>query len=72
MKHKIPQISFVHVCFFASCVVLFVLPYNLKNKTRGASHYGLAIYIKTYLKAKEELWKLKYFTMQKYTLQKIL
>jgi hypothetical protein len=26
---------------------------------------GLAIYIKNYLKAKEELWKLKYFTMQK-------
>jgi hypothetical protein len=25
-----------------------------------------------YLKAKEELWKLKYFTMQKYDLQKIL
>jgi hypothetical protein len=29
--------------------------YNFKNKTRGASHCGLAIYIKTYLKAKEEL-----------------
>jgi hypothetical protein len=30
------------------------------------SYCGLAIYIKTYLKAKEEeLWKLKYFTMQK-------
>jgi hypothetical protein len=25
---------------------------------------------KKYLKAKEELWKLKYFTMQKYYLQK--
>jgi hypothetical protein len=25
---------------------------------------------KKYLKAKEELWKLKYFTMQKYNLQK--
>ncbi len=36
---------------------------------------GLAIYIiKKYLKeAKEELWKIKYFTMQKYiNLQKIL
>jgi len=32
---------------------------------------GLAIYIKKYLKAKEDLlWKLKYFTMQKYNLQK--
>jgi hypothetical protein len=40
--------------------------------TRGVSHCGLAIYIKNYLKAKEELWKLKYFTMQKYNLQKIL
>jgi hypothetical protein len=26
----------------------------------------LAIYIKKYLNAKDELWKLKYFTMQKY------
>jgi hypothetical protein len=30
----------------------------------------LAIYIKKYFKAKEELWKLNYFTMQKYNLQK--
>jgi hypothetical protein len=30
------------------------------------------IYIKKYLKAKEEWQKLKYFTMQKYNLQKIL
>jgi hypothetical protein len=36
------------------------------------SHCGLAIYIKRYLKAKEELLKLTYFTMQKYNLQKIL
>jgi hypothetical protein len=36
-------------------------------KQGGVSHCALAIYIKTYLKAKEEeLWKLKYFTMQKY------
>jgi len=42
------------------------------KKTRGATHCGLAIYIKKYLKAKEELWKHKYFTMQKYNLQKIL
>jgi hypothetical protein len=31
------------------------------------SHYGLGICIKKHLKAKEELCKLKYFTMQKYT-----
>jgi hypothetical protein len=35
-------------------------------KTRGVLHCGLAMYIKNYLiKAKEEVWKLKYFTMQK-------
>ncbi len=39
-------------------------------KQGAMSHCGLAIYIKKYLKAKEELWKLKYFTMQKYNLQK--
>jgi len=38
--------------------------------TRGASHRGLVIHIKKYLKAKEELQKLKYFTMPKYNLQK--
>jgi hypothetical protein len=38
----------------------------------GMSRSGLAIYIEKYLKAKEEWWKFKYFTMQKYNLQKIL
>jgi hypothetical protein len=38
--------------------------------TRSVTHCGLAIYIKKYLKAKEELWKLKYSTMQKYNCQK--
>jgi len=33
-------------------------------------HCGLAIYIKKYLKAKEELWKLKYITMQNYNFKK--
>jgi hypothetical protein len=28
-------------------------------------HRGVAIYMNKYLKEKEELWKLKYFTMQK-------
>jgi hypothetical protein len=45
---------------------------EVQNKTRGMSQHGLAIFMKTYLKAKEELWKLKYFTMQRYNLQKIL
>jgi hypothetical protein len=38
------------------------------TKTRGVSHCGLGIYIKKYLKAKEELWEFEYFTMQKYNL----
>jgi hypothetical protein len=41
----------------------------MKQITRGLTR-GLAIYIKKYLWAKKELWKLKYFTMQKYNLQK--
>jgi hypothetical protein len=43
-----------------------------KNKqTRGVSQCGLTIYIKKkYIKAKEELWEFKYFTMQKYSLPK--
>jgi hypothetical protein len=56
--------------FHRSCRVL---PCQLQARTfetRGVSHFGLAIYIKKYLKAKEELWKFKYFTMQKYNLQK--
>jgi hypothetical protein len=39
-------------------------------ETRGVSHCGLAIYIKKYFKAKEELWKFKYLTLQTYNLQK--
>jgi hypothetical protein len=31
---------------------------------------ALPFYIKNYLQAKEELWKLKYFTIQKYNLPK--
>ncbi len=46
-------------------------PPTTTTRTRGVSHCGLAIYIKKYLKkAKEELSKLKYFTMQKYNLPK--
>jgi hypothetical protein len=40
---------------------------------QGVCHtVALPFTLKRYLKAKEELWKLKYFTMQKYNLQKIL
>jgi hypothetical protein len=33
---------------------------------------ALPLTLKSILRAKEELWKLKYFTMQKYDLSKIL
>jgi hypothetical protein len=41
------------------------------NRNKGCvTLWPLAIYIKKYIKAKEELWKFKYFTMQKYNLKK--
>jgi hypothetical protein len=43
------------------------------RKTKGVCHtVVLRFTFKKYLKVKEELWELKYFTMQKYNLQKIL
>jgi hypothetical protein len=38
---------------------------RILKTTRGVSHCGLAIYIRKYLKAKEEVWKFKYFTVAK-------
>jgi hypothetical protein len=53
------------------CKALKKIAYNHMVQPRGVSHSGHAIFIKTHLKAKEELWKLKkYFTKQKYNLQK--
>jgi hypothetical protein len=43
---------------------------TVTKQTRDASHCVLAIHIKKYLNEKEELWKFKYFTMQKYNFQK--
>ncbi len=38
---------------------------------QGVCHtLALPFTLKRYLKAKEELWKLKYFTMQEYNLKK--
>jgi hypothetical protein len=40
---------------------------------QGACHtMALPFTLKSILHAKEELWKLKHFTMQKYNLQKFL
>jgi len=46
-----------------------LLNHTLAKRTKGVvSHFcGLAIYIKkVFLRQKEELWKFKYFTMQRY------
>jgi len=56
-----------HMCFkYVSSKELLVH----SSEKWSVSHCGLALYIKKYLKAKEEVWKCKYFTMQKYHLQK--
>ncbi len=50
---------------------LWPYPSPIQEITKGCvTHCGLAIYILKYLKAKEELWELKYFIMQKCNLQK--
>jgi len=51
------------------CSLFTIAKATQKKHKIGVSHCGLAIHINKSLKAKEELWKLKYFTMQKYNLQ---
>ncbi len=43
---------------------------NCVNEQGVCRTMALPLTFKKYLKAKEELWKLKYFTMQKYNLPK--
>jgi hypothetical protein len=43
-----------------------------KEKKEVCHTVAFAIYTKKYLKSQAELWKFKYFTLQKYHLQKIL
>jgi hypothetical protein len=69
--------EFIRKVFFFMGRIFVIWLQNKKNpmrltQTTGVSHCGLAIYIKKYLKSTEELWKLKYFTMPKYNLLKIL
>jgi len=67
------QVSFLN--FVMSKIGQFFINSKISRTyttTRGVSPCGLAIYIKRYLKETEELQKFKYFTMQKYSLQKIL
>jgi hypothetical protein len=46
------------------------LPFALRSILGVCHTVALPFALKKYLKAKEELWKLKNFTMQKYSLQK--
>jgi hypothetical protein len=46
---------------------LGTLTCSILGQTKGVSHHGLAIYVKKYFKAKDNLCKLKFFIMQKYT-----
>ncbi len=57
-----------HICHLSK--LTFSASRKLHSKVAKGEHYGIAICIKKYLKAKEERWKLKYFTMQKYNLLK--
>jgi hypothetical protein len=64
LKKEVQQVKCLE-CIEIVIIIIIII------KTRGVSHYGLAIYIEKYLKAKEEeLWKFKYFNMQKYNLHK--
>jgi len=45
-------------------------PNQLTNKQEVCHIVALPYTQKKYLKTKDELWKFKYFTMQKYNLQK--
>ncbi len=51
--------------------MIIMMIFNNMSTPRGVLHYGIApIYFQKYLKAKEELRKFKYFTMEKYNLKK--
>ncbi len=60
------------VCLFIFIQSLRLAAFNTKFKQGVCHTVALPFTLKKHLKAKEELWKLKYFTMQKYNLQKIL
>jgi hypothetical protein len=44
--------------------------FQKQKETRGVSHCGLAIYVYKYLKAKEEMWKLKNISPCKHIISK--
>jgi hypothetical protein len=65
--------STVKNSYWLHCFLREIFLKPKKKKKQGVCQtLALPIYIKKYLKAKEELQKLKYFTMQKYNIPKIL
>ncbi len=38
MRHKLPWISFVHICIFAPCIVMVVLPCTTSKIKQGVHH----------------------------------
>jgi hypothetical protein len=61
------------VAFFFGNKICSPICFHIETRGVCATNVAFPIYIKMYLKAKEEeLWKLNYFTMPKYNLQKTL
>jgi len=70
-NHKSAYHLVVGILVIQKPMVSKVMAWSHPNKqTRCVSHCGLAIYIKTYRKVKQELWKLKHFTMKNVLVKK--
>ncbi len=66
MHSKLNQIIVGDILRSSYITSLMICPHPPVQKQGVCHTFGLAIYIKKYLKkAKEELWKLKYFTIAK-------
>jgi len=52
-------------------MMIIILIDRYRKAKQGVRHTVALPFTLKYLKAKEELWKLKYFIMQKYNFQKI-
>jgi hypothetical protein len=74
----VSSIGYPMIQILGTCNQMQSLPIGASTSSfcyikQGVCHtVALPFTIKKYLKAKEELLKLKYFTMQRYNLQKIL
>jgi len=66
------MIMYLHELFFFRGSSSILAEFSADFKQEVCHTMALPCTLKKYLKAKEELWNLKYFTMQKYNLNKIL